>query len=39
MGQAVVRYSDIEFLQNEEGVMQDIFEQVKARVGRDLDLL
>jgi very-short-patch-repair endonuclease len=39
LGQAVVRYSDIEFLQNEHGVIQDIFDQVKARVGRDLDPL
>jgi very-short-patch-repair endonuclease len=33
IGQDVARYSDIELLQNEDGVMQDIFEQVKARVG------
>lgn len=39
IGQQVVRYSDIEFLQNEDGVMQDIFEQVNARVGRILDPL
>jgi very-short-patch-repair endonuclease len=32
IGQDVARYSDIELLQNEDGVMQDIFEQVKARV-------
>jgi very-short-patch-repair endonuclease len=38
-GQQVVRYSDIEFLQNEDGVMQDIVEQVKVRAGRVLDPL
>jgi very-short-patch-repair endonuclease len=38
-GQEVVRYPDTEFLQNENGVIQDIFEHVKARVGRDLDPL
>lgn len=39
IGQSVVRYSDIEFLQNQDGVIQDILERVKARVGRDLDPL
>jgi very-short-patch-repair endonuclease len=37
MGQAVVRYSDVEFLQNEDGVVQDILERVKARIGGDSD--
>jgi very-short-patch-repair endonuclease len=39
IGQVVVRYSDLEFLQNQDGVIQDIFQHVKARVGRDLDPL
>jgi very-short-patch-repair endonuclease len=39
MGQEVVRYSNIEFLQNQDGAIEDIFERVKARAGGIADLL
>jgi very-short-patch-repair endonuclease len=32
MGQEVLRYTNIEILQNENGVLQDILEHVRARI-------
>lgn len=39
LGQEVVRYSNTEILQNENGVTQDIFEHVKLRFGLHSDSL
>ena len=37
MGQEVMRYSNTEILQNEDGVLQDISEHVKLRLGLHSD--
>ncbi len=39
IGQEVVRYSNLEILQNEDGVVQDIIEHVKLRSGSSSDAL
>ncbi len=39
IGLEVIRYSDTEFLQNQDGVLEDIFEQVQNRTGQLLDPL
>jgi len=39
IGCEVIRYSNYEIFENEDGVMQDIFEHVKVRTGKSLDPL
>jgi very-short-patch-repair endonuclease len=39
MGCKVIRYSNYEIFENEDGVMQDIYEHVKVQVGQSLDPL
>jgi very-short-patch-repair endonuclease len=39
IGCEVIRYSNYEVFENEDGVMQDIFEHVKVRTGKSLDPL
>ena len=39
IGQEVVRYSNLEILQNGDGVVQDIIEHVKLRSGSSSDAL
>jgi very-short-patch-repair endonuclease len=39
IGCKVIRYSNFEIFENEDGVMQDIFEHVKVQTGKSLDPL
>ena len=39
IGLEVIRYSDTEFLQNQDGVLEDIFERAQNRTGRFSDPL
>ncbi|MGA3286214.1 MAG: endonuclease domain-containing protein [Bacteroidota bacterium] len=39
IGCKVIRYSNFDIFENEDGVMQDIYEHVKVRTGKSLDPL
>lgn len=39
LGMEVVRYSNIDVLQNEDGVVDDISERLRTRIGKDVDPL